>query len=139
MFGRHRESLRELIRSQHEESKRLQEEREEESRLLREKREEESRHRQEKWDRYLEKRDKEIRTFVEEVQAHKAELHELREKAEAREEETREFNREILLRNEKVYTSLIAEMEEGRMQIRANTKAVLSVLDRLNGSDGLAA
>lgn len=121
MFGRHRESLRELIRSQHEESKRLHEERDE------------------KWERYLEKRDKEVQTFVEEVQVHKAELHELREKAEAREEETREFNREILLRNEKVYTSLIAEMEEGRMQIRANTKAVLSVLDRLNGSDGLAA
>jgi hypothetical protein len=79
MFGRHRESLRELIRSQHEESKRL------------------------------------------------------------REEETREFNREILLRNEKVYTTAIAEMEEGRKQIRANTKAVLSVLDRLNGTDGLAA
>ncbi|HEY0392167.1 MAG TPA: hypothetical protein VGC63_10680 [Solirubrobacterales bacterium] len=117
MFGRHRESLRELIHSQHEESRR----------------------REEKWERYLEKRDEEVQVFVEEVQAHKAELHGLREKAEAREEETREFNREILLRNEKVYTSLIAEMEEGRMQIRANTKAVLSVLDRLNGSDGLAA
>jgi hypothetical protein len=34
---------------------------------------------------------------------------------------------------------LIAEMEEGRKQIQANTKAVLSVLDRLNGSDGLPA
>jgi hypothetical protein len=63
-----------------------------------------------------------------------AELQQLREKAEAREEETREFNREILLRNEKVYTTVIAEMEEGRRQIRANTQAVLSVLDRLNGS-----
>lgn len=138
MFGRHRGSLRELIRGQHEESKRL-EKRDEESRHLQERRDEESRRRDEKWERYLEKRDKEIRAFVEEVQAHKVELHELREKAEAREEETREFNREILLRNEKVYTSLIAEMEEGRMQIRANTKAVLSVLDRMNGPDGLAA
>jgi hypothetical protein len=73
------------------------------------------------------------------VQAHKAELHGLREKAEVREEETREFNREILLRNEKVYKTVIAEMEEGRKQIQADTKAVLSALDRLNGSDGLAA
>ncbi len=150
MFGRHRESLRELIRGQHEESKRLQEKRDEESKRLQEKREkeskrlqekrdEESRRRDEKWERYLDKRDEEVRAFVEEVQAHKAELHGLREKAEAREEETREFNREILLRNEKVYTTVIAEMEEGRKQIQANTKAVLSVLDRLNGSDGLAA
>jgi hypothetical protein len=63
--------------------------------------------------RYFEKRDEEFRELV---------------------EETREFNREILLRNEKVYTSAIAEMEEGRKQIQANTQAVLSVLDRLNGS-----
>jgi hypothetical protein len=63
--------------------------------------------------RYFEKRDEEFRELV---------------------EETREFNREILLRNEKVYTSVIAEMEEGRKQIRANTQAVLRMLDRLNGS-----
>jgi hypothetical protein len=63
-----------------------------------------------------------------------AELQQLRERAEAREEETREFNREILLRNEKVYTAAIAEMEEGRKQIRANTQAVLSMLDRFNGA-----
>jgi hypothetical protein len=63
--------------------------------------------------RYLEKRDEEFRELV---------------------EETREFNREILLRNEKVYTSVIAEMEEGRKQIRANTQAVLSMLDRFNGT-----
>jgi hypothetical protein len=54
-------------------------------------------------------------------------------------EETREFNREILLRNEKVYTAVIVEMEEGRKQVQANTKAVLSVLDRLDGSDGVSA
>jgi hypothetical protein len=63
--------------------------------------------------RYFEKRDEEFRELV---------------------EETREFNREILLRNEKVYTSVIAEMEEARKQIRANTQAVLGALDRLNGS-----
>jgi len=63
--------------------------------------------------RYFEKRDEEFRELG---------------------EETREFNREILLRNEKVYTSVIAEMEEGRKQIQANTQAVLSVLDRLKCS-----
>jgi len=63
-----------------------------------------------------------------------ARLEELRVKSDAQAEETREFNREILLRNEKVYTRLIAEIEDGRKQIQANTQAVLSVLDRLNGS-----
>ena len=61
-------------------------------------------------------------------------------------EETREFNREILLRNEKVYMSAIAdmerlgkEMEEGRRQIRANTEAVLRLLDRFDEPGGAAA
>ena len=98
-----------------------------------------------KFTRYLEKRDEEVRLRDEErtAEARKrheegrarwAEIQRLREKAETREEETREFNREILLRNEKVYKSAIAEMEEGRRQIRANTQAVLSMLDRFNGS-----
>ena len=52
-----------------------------------------------------------------------------------RDEEMREFNREILLRNEKVYTSVLAEIEESRKQLRANTQAVLSVLDRLDRRD----
>jgi len=52
-----------------------------------------------------------------------------------RDEEMREFNREILLRNEKVYTSVLAEAQEGREQLRANTQAVLSVLDRLDRRD----
>jgi hypothetical protein len=76
---------------------------------------------------YLEKRDEEAKTRDEEAKTRD-------EEAKAMAEETREFNREILLRNEKVYTSVIAEMEEGRKQIRANTQAVLSMLDRLNGS-----
>jgi len=63
--------------------------------------------------RYFEKRDEEFRELV---------------------EETREFNREILLRNEKVYTRVIVQMEENTEQIRANTQAVLSMLDRFNGS-----
>jgi hypothetical protein len=68
-------------------------------------------------------------------------------------EETREFNREILLRNEKVYTSVIAdlermgkqleagrrEMEEWRKQIRANTEAVLRLLARFDDGGGAAA
>ena len=61
-------------------------------------------------------------------------------------EKTREFEREILLRNEKVYTSVIAdmerlgrEMEEGRRQIRANTEAVLRLLDRFDNPGGAAA
>ncbi len=94
-----------------------------------------------KFTRYLERRDEDDRKRDEEAREHWAELRrlrerdeELREKAEARAEENREFNREILLRNEKVYTSLIAEMEEGIKQLRANTQAVLSMLDRLNGS-----
>jgi hypothetical protein len=107
MLGRPRESLRELIRNQHQEFMRYQEKRDEE----------------------LQKRDEESRKRNDE----------LREAAEAQAEETREFNREILLRNEKVYKAVIAEMEEGRKQIQANTKAVLSVLDRLEGSGGLTA
>ena len=73
-------------------------------------------------------------------------VQELVEAEKARTEELREFNREILLRNEKVYTAVIAELNEHtaeireqRAQIRANTRAVLSVLDRLEGSGGAAA
>jgi hypothetical protein len=96
--------------------------------------------------RYLEKRDEEFMKWTRERdEAFKAWTREREEKFEkwTREreekfeevrEESREFNREILLRNEKVYTSVIAEMEEGRKQIRANTQAVLSMLDRFNGS-----
>jgi len=57
---------------------------------------------------------------------------EMRQEFRRRDEEMREFNREILLRNEKVYKAVIAEVEEGRKQIQANTRAVLSVLDRLD-------
>ncbi len=109
--------MRELIRTQNGEFKRYREERE----------------------KYWEGREKYWEERSEEFQAHQAELHELRKVAEAQAEQTREFNREILLRNEKVYTRVIAEMEEGRKQIQANTRAVLSVLDRLESSGGPAA
>jgi len=69
----------------------------------------------------------------------KALFSEVREESKRRDEEMREFNREILLRNEKVYTAMIAQLEENTAQVRANTKAVLSLLGRFNDSDGLAA
>jgi hypothetical protein len=54
-------------------------------------------------------------------------------------EETREYNREILLRNEKVYTSVIAklekqsrEIEENTARTRAGTEAILKLLDRFD-------
>ena len=90
MFGR-RESFRELIRNQHEETLRYQEEG------------------REKYQRLV--------------------------------EETREFNREILLRNEKVYTSVIAKLEKQSKEIaentartRAGTEAILKLLDRFDDS-----
>lgn len=95
---------------------------------------------------YLERRDEEFKTWTQERdEAFKAWTREREEKfgewtrerekkSEEVREESREFNREILLRNEKVYTSMIVQMEENTEQIRANTQAVLSMLDRLNGS-----
>lgn len=45
-------------------------------------------------------------------------------------DETREFNREILLRNEKVYTGVIAQLEENTAATRANTEGLLKALGR---------
>ena len=85
--------------------------------------------------RYLEKRDEEFKTWAQErEEALKTWTREREEKFEELREESREFNREILLRNEKVYTSLIVQMEENTEQIRASTQAVLSMLDRFNGT-----
>jgi hypothetical protein len=69
----------------------------------------------------------------------KEEFERLMEESDRRTEETREFNREILLRNEKVYTAMIVQLEENTAQTRTNTKAVLNLLDRFDGPDGLAA
>jgi hypothetical protein len=114
------------------------EKRDEEIRLRDEERAVEARKRDLRWAMEVRKRDAkwamEARKRDEEGRARWSEIQRLRERAEAREEETRAFNREILLRNEKVYKSAIAEMEEGRRQIRANTQAVLTMLDRFNGS-----
>jgi len=105
MFCSRQGSLSELVRAQREEHASTRE-------LIRAQRDESRRYQEES------------RRYQEESRRY----HERRDAA------LREFNREILLRNEKVYTAVIAEMEEGRKQLEANTKAVLSVLDRLNGS-----
>jgi P2-related tail formation protein len=56
-------------------------------------------------------------------------------------EKTREFEREILLRNEKVYTSVVAELErmaeetrENTERTKAGTQAILRLLDRFDDS-----
>lgn len=102
------------------------------------KRDEEARRCEEQWAAESRKRDEEAQKrddrWAAEAQRRDEEGRESRERIDALVEETREFNREILLRNEKVYTSVIAEMEDWRKQIQANTQAVLSVLDRLKGS-----
>lgn len=68
-------------------------------------------------------------------------------------EETREYNREILLRNEKVYMSVIAQLDRNTAQMhsntvqmesnteetRAQTQALLSLIDRMNETGGAAA
>lgn len=71
---------------------------------------------------------------------------EMREESERQWEKTREFNREILLRNEKVYTSAIAQLEENTAQIRSNTEetraqtqALLRLIDRFDRPGGAAA
>lgn len=58
-------------------------------------------------------------------------------------EESREFNREILLRNEKVYTAVIRRMEKMSQETRSNieetkaqTQALLRVIDRMDRLDG---
>ena len=103
MFGRDKVSLRELIRSQHDEFIQYQLRRDENQR----------------------RRDEEFKSLV---------------------EETREYNREILLRNEKVYTSVIARLEKNTAQIesniqetRAQTKALLKLIDRFDEPGGAAA
>lgn len=61
-------------------------------------------------------------------------------------EETREYNREILLRNEKVYRSVITQLDKNTVQMesntdetRAQTQALLRLIDRMNETGGAAA
>ena len=67
---------------------------------------------------------------------------------ERRDEKMGEFNREILLRNEKVYTAMIAQLEENTARVaesseetRAQTRALLKLIDRFDdpGSSAAAA
>jgi vacuolar-type H+-ATPase subunit I/STV1 len=116
MFGR--PSLSRLIASQHEEVMAALEQMDEASKRRHEEWQAHNERRAEEWRAYNERREEEGRADLT-----------------RREEEMREFNREILLRNEKVYTNVLVQLEEGREQLRANTQAVLSVLDRLDRRD----
>ena len=114
MFGRRRETLLELIRSQREESTREHEE----------------------TMAYLRGREEESEQRVEEM----------KRESKRRDEEMREFNREILLRNEKVYTNVILRLEEMGREIRSNTEetkaqtqALLRLIDRFDEGGGAAA
>jgi colicin import membrane protein len=125
MFGR--PSLRELIAEMREESRR---------------RDKESKRRDEESKR----RDEEFRRRGEEFKSRDEEFKRSMEESDRRWAETREFHREILLRNEKVYTSVIAQLEENTAKVRssteethAQTQALLRVIDRMDESGGAAA
>ncbi len=71
---------------------------------------------------------------------------EMERQFERRDEEMREFNREILLRNEKVYSNVIVRLEEMGKDIRSNTEetkaqtqALLRLIDRFDRPGGAAA
>jgi hypothetical protein len=124
LIGLQHEGLQELIRLQHEELRRWDEEARH--------RQEESRRRQEEWE--------------EESRQWREESRQAMERSARAIEDFREFNREILLRNEKVYTSVLQRLEllaeeirEHRDETRAQTKALLRLLDRFDGPGGLAA
>lgn len=128
MFGRRGDSLEKLVSTQHEETMVYLRRRDEEVREEFRQRREESKRRVEESERRM-------------------------EESERRTEETREFNREILLRNEKVYTGVLVRLEEMGEEIRASTaqiksnteetraqtQALLKLLDRFGEPGGAAA
>jgi hypothetical protein len=74
------------------------------------------------------------------------EIERLSEESERRTEETREYGREALLRNEKVYKAVIVRLDEGTAEIRssteetrAQTQALLRLIDRMDEADATAA
>jgi hypothetical protein len=74
------------------------------------------------------------------------EIERLSEGSERRTEETREYGREALLRNEKVYKAVIVRLDEGTAEIkwsteetRAQTQALLRIIDRMDEAGGAAA
>ncbi|HEX8754008.1 MAG TPA: hypothetical protein VF731_11390 [Solirubrobacterales bacterium] len=153
MFGK-RKSLAELVSVMREEARERHEERVAETRRW-----------EERWAAETQKREREARRREAEAQKREAEAQKREVKAQEREErreaeaaareaearrrgeETREFNREILLRNEKVYTGVIRRLEKmdeatrsNVEETRAQTKALLRLLDRLGPpGDSLAA
>lgn len=152
MFGR-RNSLIELLRSQQSETRELIRFLHEESMRYQERRDAE-------WRRRDEERAKLDAEFQEERQKWAEEARQREEEARQREEdlkrfgeENREYNREILLRNEKVYTSVLARLDEMGKEIRestaqirshreeskAQTQALFRLIDRLDESGGAAA
>ena len=141
MFGR--PTLKDLFAEMREESQR---------------REEESKRRDVKYRTEFERRGAEFRAEFERRDARfqaesKRRDEEFKVEAKRRDEGFREFNREILLRNEKVYTSVLARLEELGEEIRsstaridsnteetrAQTQALLRWIDRMDESGGAAA
>jgi len=136
MFGR--QSFREFLRDQREESRR---EHEETMSYLR-RCDEEWKRRDERWEQETKRRDEEW------LQETKRRDEEWEKAMERRDEKMGEFNREILLRNEKVYTAMIAQLEENTARVaesseetRAQTRALLKLIDRFDdpGSSAAAA
>lgn len=138
MIGRRRNSLEEPILRLQEELASARRERKEELRAYAEE---------------VRVRSEESRAAIEESKVAIEESRAAIEESKAAIEESREFNREILLRNEKVYTHVIARLErlgermdagtaqlrENTEETRAQTKALLRLLDRFDGPSGMAA
>jgi hypothetical protein len=103
--------------------------------FIRQQREEARREHEETMD-YLQRRDEEM----------KQRDAEMKEEMKRRDAEMRDFNREILLRNEKVYTAAIAQLEKNTARVesnteetRAQTQALLKLIDRFDNPGNAAA
>jgi hypothetical protein len=108
-------------------------------------------------DREFRRRDEESKgrekEFKRRERERKEEFERLVEASERRTEETREYGHEILLRNEKVYKWVIARLEElneetrasvaqiksNTEETRAQTQALLRLIDRMDETGGAAA
>lgn len=147
MFGR--ESLREMISRQHEELVAIRREDAAWRMSVVARWDAEA----EQWAAEAEQRKEEAQRREEREARWEQEAAQRAEETRAAVEEAREFNREMLLRNEKVYVSVLRRLEEMGEEIRANTarvaecteetraqtRAVLKLLDRFDGPGGRAA
>jgi hypothetical protein len=140
MFGR--TSLRELVRSQHEGFMSYQEQRAEEWR----RRDEEWRNRDAEFQEESRQREEEAKQRAEESRQRAEESRQREADLKRFGEETREYNREMLLRNEKVYKAVIAQVERNTELIqssieetRAQTQALFRLIDRFDEPGGAAA